>query len=120
MTSGQSNRPATPGRRWLRFSLKTVFVLVTLYCIWLAGVTIRAREQQRAILRIQELHGVVAFAFELDPKGNWHDKPQQFVPAWIRNALGEDYFRRAIVASFEQSSNLADDDLRVLANLPYL
>jgi hypothetical protein len=117
MAPSDELRPAPPERRWLRFSLKTIFVLVTLYCVWLAVVTLQARKQQRAVKRIQELHGAVAFAFELDAQGNWKQNPQPFVPAWIRNALGEDYFRRVAIVNFDEGSDPTDDDLRVLEGL---
>ncbi len=117
MASSQSGQPAPNKRRWLRFSLKTIFVLVTLYCVWLAIVTLQAHKQQRAVKRIQALHGAVAFAFELDEKGNWKQNPQPFVPAWIRNALGEDYFRRVAIVNFDEGSDPTDVDLRVLEGL---
>jgi hypothetical protein len=117
MTAAQTFQPAPRGRRWLRFSLKTIFVLVTLYCIWLAVIALRAHKQHRAVKRIQELHGAIAFAFELDADGNWKQNPQPFVTAWIRNALGEDYFRRVAIINFDEGSDPTDDDLRVLENL---
>ena len=111
-------QPTPPhGRRWLRFSLKTVFALLTLYCIWLAYVTLQAHRQQQAVKRIKALHGAIAFAFELDADGNWKQNPQPFVPAWIRSALGEDYFRRVAIINLDEGSDPTNDDLRVLERL---
>jgi hypothetical protein len=105
------------GATLVAIRLKTAFVLVTIYCIWLAIVTLQARRQQRSVARIQELHGAVAFAFELDSQGNWKQNPQPFVPAWIRNAVGEEYFRRVAIINFDEGSDPTDDDLRVLEDL---
>jgi hypothetical protein len=117
MTIAQTDDPAPRSKSWLRFSLKTIFVLVTLYCIWLTIITLRAHEQHRAVKRIQELHGAVAFAFELNADGSWRENPHPFVPAWIRNTLGEDYFRRIAIINFDEGSDPTNDDLRVLENL---
>ncbi len=38
----------TPRRRWLRFSLRTFFILLTILCVWLAVVTNSARRQRAA------------------------------------------------------------------------
>jgi hypothetical protein len=38
-----------PRRRFLRFSLKMLFVLVTLLCVWLGMLTNSANRQRRAV-----------------------------------------------------------------------
>jgi Leucine Rich Repeat (LRR) protein len=103
--------------RWLRFSLRTTFVLVTLYCGWLAFLTLRAREQHEAVERVMQLHGAVAYGFEIDADGNWKRNAQPLVPAWIRGRMGEDYFRCVAIVNFNENADPADDDLRVFAKL---
>lgn len=114
--------PQTPSRRrWLRFSLRTTLVLVTFYCVWLAFVTFQARRQQKALNRVEELHGLVAFSYELDPEGrDWITNPQPFVPTWIRNRVGEDYFRCVAIVNFDEGSDPTNDDLEVIHFLPHL
>jgi hypothetical protein len=46
-----------PRRRYLTFSLRTLFVLTTAFAIWLGVVVNRAREQREAIKAIEALGG---------------------------------------------------------------
>src|SRR5262245_13888831 len=75
-----------PTRRWLRFSLRTLLLLVTVACGafgWL-GYKMRLVERQRAAVEaIQKLGGRVYFA---------HDQGPAPGPAWLRKLLGEDFF----------------------------
>ena len=49
MTTDHPN-PSKPRRRWFQYSLRTLFVLVTVLCVWL-GVTVeRARKQREAVV----------------------------------------------------------------------
>src|SRR5262245_14919651 len=120
MDESDQTRPPPSQRRTLRFSLTAIFFLVTLYCIWLGAVTLDAHRQQQAVKRIQELGGSVAFSYELDAQGNWKQNPQPFVPTWIRDAFGEDYFRRVAIVNFDEGSDPTDDDLHVLEKLAAL
>ena len=38
-----------PRRRWLQFSLRTLFVVVTVFCVWMGLVTKAARDQRQAV-----------------------------------------------------------------------
>lgn len=117
MSEAEQPERQPPPRRWLRFSLRTIFVLVTLYCGWLAFLTFRAQEQHRAVNRIEQLHGAVGYGFEIDVDGNWKRNAQPLVPAWIRGRMGEDYFRSVAIVNFHENADPTDDDLRVLADL---
>jgi hypothetical protein len=50
-----------PRRRWFRFSLRTLFVLLTILCIWLGVLVLRARNQQRAVQAITAAGGWVLY-----------------------------------------------------------
>jgi hypothetical protein len=117
MTESVQTHPFRTQRRWLRFSLRTVFLLVTFYCGWLAFLTLRAREQHRAVDRIEQLHGAVAYGFEIDAEGNWKRNAQPLVPAWIRGRMGEDYFRRVAIVNFHENADPTDDDLCIFSEL---
>jgi hypothetical protein len=51
--------PRIPNRRWLRFSLRTLFVVVTVFCVWL-GYHVNWIHQRRALLNEQNV--AVSFA----------------------------------------------------------
>ena len=51
---------AKPRRRWFRFSLRTLFVVVTLLCLWL-GSQVKAVRERQAVRREFEAAGVKFF-----------------------------------------------------------
>ena len=83
-------------RRWFRFSLRTLFVFVTLVCVWL-GYSANWISQRRAILRTDGI----------SVPEKWRRPPRPLAPGglWI---LGEEGFRAIIVAEQLQGSH---DDL---------
>ncbi|HEY2839795.1 MAG TPA: hypothetical protein VGJ26_11635 [Pirellulales bacterium] len=70
-------------RRWLQYSLRTIFIVVTLLCVALA-ITARNYHTRRAAIRaIDELGG--SYGVEL------------LGPEWLRNLVGDDkYFYNAL------------------------
>src|SRR5688572_32824530 len=87
---------SAPRRRWLSFSLRGLFVVVTIGCVWLAVVTTRARNQAAAVAKIQDLKGILHFDYQHDSRGNHAPDAEPGAPQWLRRALGEDYFRRVV------------------------
>jgi hypothetical protein len=47
----------TPNRRWAQFSLATMFVVVTVLCVWLAAQVRRANRQREVMAAIEPLGG---------------------------------------------------------------
>ena len=50
-----------PKRRWAQFSLGTMFVVVTVLCVWLAVQVHRARELKSAVAAVEALGGKVVY-----------------------------------------------------------
>jgi hypothetical protein len=109
-----------PSRWWLRFSLRTALLVVTLLCVWLAVESTRARRQKRAIATLQQLGGRIGFDYQLDRHHELTRKKQPAAPSWLRAAIGDDYFRRVVIVNFDEGSDPADDDLAILRDLPDL
>ncbi len=97
-------------RRWTQFGVGTLLFLVTIFAMWFGRAAYLARQQRQAVRLIEGLGGAVVFdhSYEgaTEPRG----------PAWLRQFLGEEYFRRiqgvAIV-----SEDFTDDHLHELAGL---
>ena len=78
-------------RRWFRFSLRTMFVVVTALCCWLGWESSVVRKRQQAL---QELQADGAFQFI--PAEDWKHRfppggvfqPVASVP-WVRSLLGD-------------------------------
>jgi hypothetical protein len=73
-------------RKFLRFSLRTAFLLVTLLCIWCAFLGYRYRAQRSAANTIEQLGGFVA----------WKEPG----PKWLKNLIGHDPFAYVWEAGF--------------------
>ncbi len=128
------SQPTSPPRkrRWLQFSLRSVLIAVTIIAILLGWKTKRVRDQVAAVDKIRALGGTVRYGH--DPKSSvslWmtpirtasKDVPG---PAWLRNWIGEDYFRYVVQVDFDliPGKQLDNRDLAALAphltNLPSL
>ena len=62
MTTDHPN-PSKPRRRWFQFSLRTLFVLLTVLCVWLAVTVERVRKQREAVAAIEAVGGSVFYEY---------------------------------------------------------
>jgi hypothetical protein len=52
---------ATRNRRWLRFGLRTLLVLVTLLCVWLGWFMHGVQKQRKAAARLEKYGAELGF-----------------------------------------------------------
>ena len=94
------SKPRKSSRRFLRMSLGTGLLLVTLFCIWLASISQRAADQKQALALLSDAGGEANFRHEAYdwplPHSEFHsdltfdgNKPTPG-PDWIHDALGHD------------------------------
>jgi hypothetical protein len=57
-------------RKWLRFSLRTLLVVLTIFAIWIGFEANRANQQRQAVQRILAVGGSITYQHEVDAKGN--------------------------------------------------
>ena len=111
-TAPQLDAMATnPPRRVLRFSVRTLLIVISVFSIWLGWWSTRAHQQRRGVTRVKEHRGVVVYDYQ------WHTPPAgtggwlQYVDGWwdehleaptnpLRNWLGDDYFSTVRGVSF--------------------
>ena len=100
-------------RRWLGFSLRTLFVVVTALAVWLGYQTNRATKQRRAVERLQELQVQIIYDWQNNRGDFGTIIPNASPPApdWLRRLVGEHYFTRVVALNFEQTET-SDSDLR--------
>ncbi len=83
-----------PKRRFLRFSVRTLLIVLTIFCVALGWKVERARKQREAVAWVDEMGGSVSYDYEVDgvlkPPG----------PKWLRNLLGIDYFDDVVGVGF--------------------
>ena len=96
-------------RRYLAFSLRTLFIALTAFAVWLGVIVHRAREEREAVKAIEALNGMVRYdwqphATRLEgagapageiyyPRENANAGPGG--PAWLRRLIGDEYFQQA-------------------------
>lgn len=118
-------------RRYLTFSLRTLFILLTLFAVWTATIVNRAREQREAVKAIRELGGKVSYDWQLrylPGTTNLRIEPEPPGPAWLRRVVGGDFFQEVRVVNFfwrlggwYQPNPIGEpSDSDVLRAIPYL
>lgn len=76
-------------RRWLQFSLRSLFVVMTIVAVWLGLVMHKARRLRRSVDAITAAGGAVYFHHQIE--GNSADAPPPG-PAWLRRFVGDEPF----------------------------
>ena len=98
-------------RKWFQFSLRTAFVVLTAFAIWLGVLMNRAREQRMEDNKIEAIGGDIVLApIRIDdPQGRF---PLQ-VKAKLKLApvLGYDYFAEVEGGFFERDPLPTDPEL---------
>jgi hypothetical protein len=107
-------------RRWLRFSLRTLLVLVTVFGVWLGMKVNQARRQKEAVAALGALGMDFHYAHQRDDAYPNSIAPgrELDVPKWLDELAGYDFFRT--VVSVQNIPPVSDEDLAHLAGLPYI
>ena len=87
-----------PRRRWLQFSLRTLFVLLTVACVCfglLGRWAYRANEQKRALEWVSEMGGWVRYHHNIADRDALGSRKmlKPLGPRWLVQLLGPDYFQ---------------------------
>ena len=111
-----------PRRHWFRYSLRTLLlamVVISLALGWFTARMKKAKRQKAAVSAIVSLSGLVVF----------DDQPDDLtaaptvspVPRWLRNLLGDDFFRTAVhVVAFNDASMEAVRELPEIRRLDFV
>jgi hypothetical protein len=143
--SANESRAPRARRRWVRFSLRTLLVVVTVFGVWLGIKVDQARRQKRAVETLRALGAEIwyehqrkarrqkeavaalkalgtrfCYAHQRDDAYPYGINPghELVVPKWLDELAGYDFFRTVI--SVQVSSPVSDEDLSHLAGLPYI
>ncbi len=108
MKVSPGKQSATPAlSRYLRFSLRTFFLLIIATGVWLSVISNRARIQKQTVDRVNQLGGQVGFDYQFDDKMSWRKDPKLPAPVWMIDLIGADYARSVTIVNFENVSNIA-------------
>ena len=109
-----STAPSRPRRRWLRYSLRTLFVAVSILCIWLGLKVNAARRQREAVAALTRSGADVSFDYQTANNATSDATPPG--PAWLRKLIGDDYFTTVTLVIFERRT-IHREDLMQLGRL---
>ena len=109
--------PPKPKRLWYQFSLRTLLVLLTVFCVWLGWTAHRVSKQQKAVRWVQEIGGTVNYDFQLDEQGDFIKDAEPPGAHWLRARIGMDWFADVVKVELYGAQVT---DLSPLSNLPEL
>jgi hypothetical protein len=98
-------------RRWYRFSLRSLFVLAFLVAVGTGWFAAKWREATRRVQAVAAL---------LNAGATVESKDDVDSSEWLRQILGESFFKRVYRVTFFHQNDVTDDDLRYVADLPEL
>ena len=115
----------------LRFSLRTLLLLITASSVWLGWHIHATRRQEHAVKAILAYGGWVRYDFQFSTKGyapqNFDPKAESNVPRWLVEQLGVDFFHSVVQVNLnysddsgtrKENSNTSDEALQYLPAMP--
>lgn len=114
--------PSQPGarsrrfhwRRLFQFRMRTLLLLMAILPPLLGWWSYKARQQREAVAVIQGALGSISYDFI-----TIESSPPRYLPTWLVEALGVDYFANVVFVRFSEEE-VADDCLVQLQRLPTL
>lgn len=123
-----SSRPKK--RRWFAISLRTFFLVLTLFCIWLGMTVHDARRQEQIVNLVHELGGQVEYDYEWDSEvrrmidhagvGGVGPAAEAAGPRWLRGLIGDHYFCNVVTVSLRDNPKVTDEVVAQIGQLSEL
>lgn len=106
--------------RRFQFSLRALFVLVTVVGVWLGVRVNSARRQAAIVAAIEQVDGFVSYDWQFDEDDHETGAIHPPAPAWLRNLIGDDYFQTVTAVYITNDPYLEDQRLPAVDQLPAL
>jgi len=114
---------------WLRFRMHTLFVAVTVACVWLGTHVNHVRQQKDAVAAITEAGGHVRYDHQPDlftqgrraisAAGVIQPVYEPAGPRWLRRMIGDDYFQDVVEVMFVRGDRV-ETVVQSIASLSHL
>ena len=109
-----------PNRRWLRFSLRTMLIVLAVLCVLAARISHKAIVQRQVVAWVHKTGGSVEYAYERYNENGcliWPCDAELPAPKWLIEVVGVDFFA-SVVHVHLGTTHVAD--LSALTRLPNL
>jgi hypothetical protein len=105
-----------PTRRWSRFSIRVMMLIVLLIAVLLGWQANKAREQREVVAAVQKYGGWVHYDYEF-VNGKLITGRSPWGPRWLREMLGDSFFQnvRQVSLVYDDSTGKRFDNSNVLA-----
>lgn len=104
-----------PRCHWLRFSLRSLFLLVTAFTVALGWKLNRVHNQRIAVAEVERLYGQVQYDYQTGPTRNTVPPG----PKWFKALLGDDFFAEVTrIYVYSAPEPFSDQTIERLSRLP--
>ena len=104
----------TPKRSWIRgmlrprVSLRFLLLLTTFVAVWIGLHLQRTRRQQDSIAAILDYGGWIRYDYQMKADGSYDPKASSWVPGWLLDLAGADFFHSVVEVNFVYSEGLGN------------
>jgi hypothetical protein len=105
--------------RWFKFSLRTLFIVVTVFTIWLGSRVHHARQQRMAIAAIEAIDGYYYYDYQFDPPETYYGDRLPPGPVWLWRYVDQNMFFDVVAVGLN-SKPATDETLRQVRTLARL
>src|SRR6516225_2413481 len=114
--SSPSDRVSRPWRRFLRFSVRGLILIVIVLGAGLGWIVRQAHIQRDAVAAIRKAGGSVTYDWEFD-NGKFLPGGKPWAPSWLVDLIGVDFFDRVTLVDLRQAPRLPDTVLAEVGRL---
>ncbi len=97
-----------PKRRFLRFTLSSLLLLMLVVCVGLGWKVDRVRKQREAVTWVQKLGGSVSYDYQTDDNFKALPNAEPPGPKWLMKLLGIDFFDDVVRVKLLQVTQVSD------------
>jgi hypothetical protein len=111
--------PIIHKRNWFKFSLRTLFVVVTVFAIWLGSLVHHAQQQRTAIAAIEAVDGYYYYDYQYEPPETYYGDRLPPGPVWLWKFADQNMFFDVVAVGLN-SKPANDETLKLVRTLAQL
>jgi hypothetical protein len=108
--------PIALKRRWFAFSLRALFIVVTVLGVWLGFIVHHARQQKAALAALESVGGYFYYDYQYEPPETYYPNAAPPGPSWFWRFVDKDLFFDVVAVGLN-SKPATDDTLEQVRRL---